>query len=219
MLNPRRTVGAIRDIRQSKWRLGLEPPADDRSDLARGYRETKAALAPAATAEMAVRQQWLNEMEEAFGPDAARASIAATLDGARQAALEAGLDRTLDQTDGFARLVGRNKLARVFEHLIEEVFSFEDFVDQAEIQRLLERDHASGRREVDRACLAHQTRQPLRPAHPWNHPEIDLGKAGAPGVLFCDAHIASHRNLEAAPDTVTVDGRDRDLVSKGRNHR
>ena len=91
MINPGRVVGAIRDIRQSKWRLGLEPPADDRSDVAKLYRETKAALAPAAKAEMVVRQQWLSEMEAAFGPDAARATIAATMDGARQAALKAGL--------------------------------------------------------------------------------------------------------------------------------
>ena len=91
MLNPRRIVGAIRGIRQSKWRLGLEPPEDDRSDVAKLYREMQAALAPAATAEMAVRQKWLTEMEAAFGPDAARATIATTLDEAPQAALEAGI--------------------------------------------------------------------------------------------------------------------------------
>ena len=84
-------VAAIRDIRQSKWRLGLEPPDDDRSDVAKLYRETKAALAAAAAAEMMVRQQWLSEMEAAFGPDAGRATIVATLNEARQAALEAGL--------------------------------------------------------------------------------------------------------------------------------
>jgi hypothetical protein len=91
MLNPGRIVGVIRDIRQSKWRLGLEPPADERSDIAKIYREVKAALTLAAEAEMMVRQQWLSEMEDAFGPNAARATIAATLDAARQAALEAGL--------------------------------------------------------------------------------------------------------------------------------
>ena len=91
MLNPARIIGAIRDIRQSKWRLGLDPPADDRSDVAKFYRETKATLGAAASAEMAVRQKWLSEMEEAFGPDAARATVAATLAEVRQAALEAGL--------------------------------------------------------------------------------------------------------------------------------
>lgn len=91
MLNPGRVVGAIRGIRQAKWRLGLEPPEDDRSDVAKLYREIQAALAPAAAAEMAVRQQWLSQMEAAFGPDAVRSTIATTLDGARQAALEAGI--------------------------------------------------------------------------------------------------------------------------------
>lgn len=91
MLNPRRVVGAIRSMRQAKWRLGLEPPEDDRSDVAKLYREIQAALAPAATAEMAVRQQWLSQMEAAFGPDAARSTIAATLESARLAALEAGI--------------------------------------------------------------------------------------------------------------------------------
>ena len=91
MLNPRRIVGAIRDIRRSKWRLCLEPPEEDRSVVAKLYREMQAALAPAATAEMAVRQKWLTEMEVVFGPDAARATIATTLDGAREVALEAGI--------------------------------------------------------------------------------------------------------------------------------
>ena len=91
MLNPGRVVGAIRDIRQSKWHLELEPPADERSDVAKFYREAKANLEIAATAELAVRQKWLSEMEEAFGPGATRATISATLEQARQAAHDAGL--------------------------------------------------------------------------------------------------------------------------------
>ncbi len=91
MLNPGRVIGAIRAIRQSKWRLSLEPPEGDRGDIAKFYRETQTALGPASTAEMAVRQQWLREMEAAFGTEAVRSTIAATLDGARQAALEAGI--------------------------------------------------------------------------------------------------------------------------------
>ena len=91
MLNPRRIVGAIRDIRQSKWRLLLEPHEDDRSDVSKLYREMQAALAPAAMAEMAIRQKWLTEMESVFGPDATRATIATTLDEAHHAALAAGI--------------------------------------------------------------------------------------------------------------------------------
>ncbi|MEQ1899558.1 MAG: protein DpdH [Devosia sp.] len=91
MLNPGRVIGAVRDIRQSKWRLSLEPPEADRGDIAKFYRETRTALGPASTAEMAVRQQWLREMEAAFGTAAARSTIVATLDNARQAALDAGI--------------------------------------------------------------------------------------------------------------------------------
>ncbi|MBZ9803380.1 protein DpdH [Mesorhizobium sp. ES1-6] len=111
MLNPGRIVGAIRDIRQSKWRLGLEPPEDDRSDVAKLYRETRADLASAATAEMAVRQKWLSEMEAAFGPDAIRSTIAATLEGARQAALDAGIGSSNTSKallDALERLRGTN---------------------------------------------------------------------------------------------------------------
>jgi energy-coupling factor transporter ATP-binding protein EcfA2 len=91
MLNPRRIIGAIRDVRQSKWHLDLDPPADERSDVAKFYREAKSTLGVAAAAEMAVRQKWLSEMEDAFGPGATRAAIVATLDQARQVAHEAGL--------------------------------------------------------------------------------------------------------------------------------
>src|SRR5262249_35579042 len=91
MLSPGRVIGAIRGMRQSKWHLELEPPADERSDVAKFYREAKATLGPAAAAELAVRQKWLSAMEEAFGPGATRATIVAALDQARRAAHEAGL--------------------------------------------------------------------------------------------------------------------------------
>ena len=110
MLNPGRIHGAIRDIRKSKWRLGLEPPAHDRTNLAKLYRETKAGLAPAATAEITIRQQWLNDMEIAFGADATRANIAATLHEARQVAHNAGIgssntsSRLLDALERFTRV-------------------------------------------------------------------------------------------------------------------
>lgn len=91
MLNPGRVIGAIRDIRQSKWRLELDPPTDERTDVAKFYREAKATLGLAAAAEFAVRKKWLGEMEEAFGPGATRATIVATLDQARRTAHEAGV--------------------------------------------------------------------------------------------------------------------------------
>ena len=110
MLNPRRTHGAFRNIRKSKWRLRLEPPANDRSKLAKLYRETKVELESAAVAEMSIRQQWLNDMESAFGPEATRTNIAASLEGVRQAALSAGIgsnktsNRLSDALDSFARV-------------------------------------------------------------------------------------------------------------------
>ena len=91
MLNPARVAGAIREIRQSKWRLSLTPPEDDRSELAKLYRDTQGALTTAVSAEVAVRQKWLSNTEAAFGEAATRATIVARLDEARQAVLEAGI--------------------------------------------------------------------------------------------------------------------------------
>lgn len=91
MLNPVRAVGAVREIRSSKWRLGLMPPEEDRSEIAKLYRDTQGALGGAVTAEVAVRRQWLSDTETAFGEAATRATIVARLDEARQAVLEAGI--------------------------------------------------------------------------------------------------------------------------------
>ena len=91
MLNPVRAASAVREIRQSKWRLELEPPQDDQSELAKLYREAKQALPGAAAAEMTVRRDWLSETEAAFGPDATRASIIAGLTAAREAVIAAGI--------------------------------------------------------------------------------------------------------------------------------
>ena len=110
MLNPRRVLGAIRDLWKSKWALELEPPEYDRGSLAKLYRETKVALAPAATAEMAIRQQWLSDMETSFGPEATRTDICATLDAAWQAVHNAGIGsnntstKLVDALDRFRRV-------------------------------------------------------------------------------------------------------------------
>lgn len=91
MLDPTRAASAVREIRQSKWRLDQAPPQNDQSDLAKLYREAKLALPEASAAEMAVRLNWLSATEAAFGPDATRASIIAGLTAAREAALRAGI--------------------------------------------------------------------------------------------------------------------------------
>lgn len=101
MLNPARVAATIREIRQSKWRLSLAPPDEDRSDVAKLYRETQGALASAVSAEIAVRQKWLSEIEGAFGVAATRATIVSKLDEARQAVLEAGIG-----TSNTSRLLG-----------------------------------------------------------------------------------------------------------------
>ena len=91
MLNPRRYLRTIRDLRRSKWKLNLEPPEEERRDLANLYLEIKAQLASAAAAEWTLRREWLTEMEASFGTDATRATIVAALDEARQAAFDAGI--------------------------------------------------------------------------------------------------------------------------------
>jgi len=91
MLNPGRVVGPIREFRQAKWRMRLQPPDDDTQEPAKTYREIRDAIASAAASEMAVRQSWLDAMETAFGTAANRASIVTALDAARQAVVEAGI--------------------------------------------------------------------------------------------------------------------------------
>lgn len=91
MLNPARVLGPIREFRQAKWRLRLQPPDGDVQEPAKLYRETRDALPTAATSEMALRKSWLNAMQEAFGATATRSSIITTLDAARQAVAEAGI--------------------------------------------------------------------------------------------------------------------------------
>jgi hypothetical protein len=91
MLDPARAAGAIREIRQSKWRLNLTPPEEDRGELAKLYRETEAALASAVSAEIAVRQKWLSDTETAFGPAATRATITGKLDEARSIVVTEGI--------------------------------------------------------------------------------------------------------------------------------
>lgn len=101
MLNPGRILGPIRDIRQAKWQLRLEPPEGDAQEPAKSYREVRAAIATAAASEMAVRRSWFDAMETAFGAATNRNAIVTTLDAARQAVAEAGIG-----TSNTARLLG-----------------------------------------------------------------------------------------------------------------
>lgn len=91
MLNPGRVVGPIRELRQGKWKLHLQPPDGDTQEPAKLYREVRDALPTAAGSELAVRKSWLDAMESAFGASATRASVATSLDAARQAVADAGI--------------------------------------------------------------------------------------------------------------------------------
>lgn len=122
MLNPGRVLGPIRDLRQAKWRLRLDPPPDDRGDVAKVYGETKLALETAATAEMAVRKNWLCSMESAFGADTTRAKIASALEEARQASADAG--------------IGSNQTAKALGEALER-FKAANFDDSLLVTRTL----------------------------------------------------------------------------------
>ncbi len=91
MLNPGRILGPIRDFRQAKYQLRLQPPIADTQEPAKTYREVREDMAAAAASEMTVRHTWLAAMESAFGATANRASILSALDAAVQAVAEAGI--------------------------------------------------------------------------------------------------------------------------------
>jgi len=91
MLDPRRALGPVRQLRRAKWRLCLKPPEGDTGMLAKLYREVAEALPAAAAAERSQRLKWLQEMQEAFGESASRGSIVSTLGAALKAALDAGV--------------------------------------------------------------------------------------------------------------------------------
>ena len=91
MLDPRRVLGPVRQLRRAKWHLDLKPPEGDTGSLAKLYREVAEALPVAASAEKSHRLRWLQEMQEAFGEGASRSSIVSSLRAAINAALEAGV--------------------------------------------------------------------------------------------------------------------------------
>jgi hypothetical protein len=91
MLNPGRILGPIREFRQARWQLCLQPPDGDTLEPAKTYREIRDAITTAAASEMAIRRLWLDEMESAFGSTSNRAAIIAALDAARQAVADAGI--------------------------------------------------------------------------------------------------------------------------------
>ena len=92
MLDPHKFMAGIRALRH--WQLALIAPEDEKGDyamLAKLYGEVQRDLEKAVEAECEARLTWLREMEEAFGPDATRATIIASLTDLRELAKNAGV--------------------------------------------------------------------------------------------------------------------------------
>jgi hypothetical protein len=108
-LDPGAVLPAVAALKNGGWLLKQEPPESgpvgDWAQLAKLYREIQQALLPAAILERESRLQWLADVEQAFGTDAKRSEIVATLTKARDAAVSAGvagskaapLQQSLDQ--------------------------------------------------------------------------------------------------------------------------
>jgi hypothetical protein len=95
LVDPTETLAALRRLRANDWRLSQVPPEGLEFDLfkrcAELYKRTAGAIDAAATAEVAVRLAWLDEMENAFGVGAKRATIIADLSSTRTAFSDAGM--------------------------------------------------------------------------------------------------------------------------------
>lgn len=91
MLDPVRVKASVKKLRQLKWALEMTPSADDRSDVAKIYRQAALDLETASAAEVQVRLGWLQRVEHAFGADATRAGITEGLDRITRAVLDAGI--------------------------------------------------------------------------------------------------------------------------------
>ncbi len=95
LVDPTETLAALRRLRANGWRLSQVPPEGLEFDLfkrcAELYRRTSGAMDVAAAAEAEVRLAWLDEMENAFGVGAKRATIIAELSSTREAFSDAGM--------------------------------------------------------------------------------------------------------------------------------
>src|SRR5215469_2088093 len=78
--------------------------------------------------------------------------------------LPARLHRTLDASHSLGRLVGRAELAGVLHDVFHEVVALEDVIDDAQFLGLFEGEGVARHHQFDGAALAHNPRQPLRPA-------------------------------------------------------
>ena len=81
--------------------------------------------------------------------------------------------------------------------------TFDDFLDQAVLQRLRGADRIAADDHLDREFRADRARQALRAAGTRQQAELHFGQA-EPGVLGGDAEMAAERDLEAAAERGAV---------------
>ncbi|WP_277988625.1 protein DpdH [Salipiger bermudensis] len=122
LLNPHRTISAIRQLRANNFQLKKAPPEEDRNPIAKLYLEVKATLSDAAQAEIDTRLAWLSAIEAAFGSGSSKADIVEALRSAQSAVEEAG--------------IGSNQSARRLGEALD-VFSGVHFEDSMNAARAL----------------------------------------------------------------------------------
>lgn len=123
MLDPGRVLKIVRDLRRHHWQLRLEPLADDADEIAKLYRTVKEVLAQAAGAEIQMRRDWLQQMEDAFGVDLSRAALLKTFRELGSASADAG--------------IGSNNTAKPLNDVLE-MFSKVQFDDSVSAARALD---------------------------------------------------------------------------------
>src|SRR5258705_7216712 len=90
----------------------------------------------------------------------------------------------------------RAELFRVEHYLVPEGLGIEDFVDQSDFLRPVEREQLSLDHQLNGEWLAGDTGEPLRAARARKHTKIHLRQADLAAVLFGQADVARHGDLE-----------------------
>ncbi len=94
LVDPRLPRQVLRALKASGWHLVQMPPREGRGEpfeVAKIYVVVAAGLTEAAAAERATRLNWLEEMEDTFGPEPKRAAIVESVRLVREAVGAAGI--------------------------------------------------------------------------------------------------------------------------------
>ena len=83
----------------------------------------------------------------------------------------------------------------------------DDPIDQADPPRFGRADRGTREHQLERAALAHEPRQALRPGKPRNQAQVDL-RLTESGRVGRQPQRAGHRQLAAAAEREAIDGRD-----------